>query len=101
MATVTTGTVRASPTQNRRVMSRSSGLASSSSVTVLGSRAMPQIGQAPGAGRTISGCIGQTHSVRVVGASRSIGSSAMPHAGQALDAGSRTSGCMGHVWSPP
>ena len=44
---------------------------------------MPQIGQAPGPGRTISGCIGQTHSVRVGGASIVTGSSAMPHFGHA------------------
>ena len=97
MAIATSGTVRASPTQNRRVMSRSSGLASSSSVTIRGSRAMPQIGQAAGPGRTISGCMGHTHSVRVGGASIVAGSSAMPHVGHALGPASRTSGCMGHV----
>ena len=64
-------------------MSRSSGFASSSSVTVRGSSAMPQIGHAPGAGRTISGCIGHTHSVRVAGAASATGSRAMPHIGQA------------------
>jgi hypothetical protein len=53
-----------SPThiQNRRVMSRSSGLAAAPPTGVIGSRAMPQIGQLPGAGRWICGCIGQVHS---------------------------------------
>jgi hypothetical protein len=62
-------------------MSMSSGFLSSI-VTVRGSSAMPQIGQLPGASRTISGCIGQVHSVFVTGATVS-GSSAMPHFGQA------------------
>ena len=48
MASANTGTVSARPTQNRRVMSASSGFASSSAVTVRGSSAMPQIGQLPG-----------------------------------------------------
>ena len=58
---------------------------------------MPQIGQAPGPGRTISGCIGQTHSVRVGGASTVTGSSAMPQFGHGPGPGWRTSGSMGHV----
>ena len=58
------GTVSATLTQKRRVMSASSGFSGSSAeVTVRGSSAMPQIGQLPGASRTISGCIGQVHSV--------------------------------------
>ena len=48
-------------TQSRRVMSTSSGLGPSSAVGVIGSSAMPQIGQDPGPSRTISGCIGQVH----------------------------------------
>ena len=44
------GTVSARLTQKRRVMSRSSGFSSADAVTVRGSRAMPQIGHAPGAG---------------------------------------------------
>jgi hypothetical protein len=47
-------------------MSRSSGFASST-VTVRGSSAMPQIGQLPGSARTISGCIGQVYSVLACG----------------------------------
>jgi hypothetical protein len=43
-----TGTVSASPIQNRRVMSASSGLGPLSAVTTSGSSAMPQIGQFPG-----------------------------------------------------
>jgi len=49
MAIASKGAVRARLIQNRRVMSRSSGL-SSSTVTVRGSSAMPQIGQFPGSG---------------------------------------------------
>ena len=53
------GETERSPDHIRRVMSASSGFGASSSVMVRGSRAMPQIGQAPGASRTTSGCIGQ------------------------------------------
>jgi hypothetical protein len=42
-------------TQRRRRMSVSSGFSASVSRTILGSSAMPQIGQLPGASRTISG----------------------------------------------
>ena len=44
-----TGTDRAALTRNRRVMSTSSGFSSSSSDTIIGSSAMPHIGQSPGA----------------------------------------------------
>ena len=74
------GSVASAETKNRLVMSSSSGLRSST-LTTRGSRAMPQIGQEPGSSRTISGCIGQVHSVRV-GAIASTGSSAIPHFGQ-------------------
>src|SRR5581483_7793036 len=40
-------------------MSTNSGLAPESTPVVTGSRAMPQIGQAPGPGRRICGCMGQ------------------------------------------
>jgi hypothetical protein len=63
---MTSGTANAVLIQKRRVMSRSSGL-SSSRVTVRGSSSMAQIGQLPGASRTISGCIGHVHSVFVAG----------------------------------
>ena len=43
----------------RRVKSASSGLGPP--VGSIGSSAMPQIGQLPGASRTICGCIGQVH----------------------------------------
>src|SRR5579872_160322 len=43
-----TGSASAAPHQKRRRMSISSGLGPESSVMTLGSRAMPQIGQAPG-----------------------------------------------------
>ena len=59
MASRNTGRVSTRLIQNRRVMSTSSGLGGSSAGTVIGSSAMPQIGQSPGSSRTISGCIGQ------------------------------------------
>ena len=46
------GSVRAAPIQNRRVMLSSSGFASLT-VMVIGSSAMPQIGQSPGSARII------------------------------------------------
>ena len=61
MTIATSGTASATPTQNRRVMSRNSGLAPSPAAGVSGSNAMPQIGQLPGPLRTICGCIGQVH----------------------------------------
>jgi hypothetical protein len=60
--------LKTTPAQNRRIISTSSGLASSSKVTVFGSSAMPQIGQLPGSERTISGCMGQTYSALSDGA---------------------------------
>ena len=51
IATSRTGTVSAAQTQNRRVISTSSGFFSSATVTVRGSRAMPQMGQDPGSSR--------------------------------------------------
>ena len=53
MAITNSGAVSARLIQNRRVMSRSSGLSSSRAMT-RGSRAIPQIGQLPGPSRTIS-----------------------------------------------
>ena len=78
-------------------MSSSSGFLSSS-VTHAGSSAIPQIGQDPGSSRTISGCIGQVHSVFVTGAAMT-GSSAIPHFGQAPGPLWRTSGSIGQVYS--
>jgi hypothetical protein len=63
IAIARSGNESARPTQNRRVMSASSGLPSSAAPGVSGSSAMPQIGQLPGWSRTISGCIGQVHDV--------------------------------------
>src|SRR5680860_1453463 len=57
-----TGMVSATPTQNRRVMSLSSALGPVSAGTMTGSSAIPQIGQEPGPGCRISGCIGQVYS---------------------------------------
>ena len=61
------GIVRATPIQNRRVISRSSSFSGSSAVIVNGSSAIPQIGHEPGPSRMISGCIGQVHLVDPVG----------------------------------
>ena len=97
IATTSNGTVRATPTQNRRVMSASSGFSPSSRVTVFGSSAIPQIGHEPGATRTISGCIGHTHSVLLAAGAGATGSSVIPHFGHVPGPACRTSGCMGQV----
>ena len=96
IAIASSGAVSTTPTQKRRVMSRSSGFSSCAAVTVRGSSAMPQMGQCPGSGRTISGCMGQVYSVRVE-ASGTSGSRAMPQEGQAPGLVSRTSGHMGQT----
>src|ERR1035437_2504860 len=93
------GTARATLIHSRLVISVSSGLVSSA-VTCRGSSAMPQMGQEPGASRTISGCIGQVYSVPFVSGLTVAGSSAMPHFGQLPGPGCLTSGCMGQVYSP-
>ncbi len=95
------GSVRTTPTQNRRVMLSSSGSGSSSGSTVRGSSAMPQMGHAPGSLRTICGCMGHTHSVRAVIATGCSGSSAMPHLGQAPGWSWRTSGSIGQIHIVP
>ena len=59
MTQSSSGSARAALTQNRRRMSRYSALGPSRVETVLGSSAMPQIGQSPGPTCSISGCIGQ------------------------------------------
>jgi len=59
---------------------------------------MPQIGQAPGAERTISGCMGQVYSTRVCATGTS-GSRAMPQEGQAPGLLSRTSGHIGQTYA--
>src|SRR2546421_8649457 len=55
------GRVSATPTQKRNVIERSSLSSASSSETLRGSSAMPQMGQLPGRSRRISGCIGQVY----------------------------------------
>ncbi len=75
------GTARPTLIQNRLVISTSSGFFSSAVIS-RGSSVMPHIGQFPGSGRTIWGCIGQVYSVRVTGAATMAGSKAMPHFGQ-------------------
>src|SRR6516162_5683360 len=96
IATASNGTVSATVIQKRRLMLRSSGFASSCVVTVRGSSVMPQIGQLPGPGRTISGCIGQVYSVRLTGNTLSL-SSAIPQLGQGTGFDSRTSGHIGQT----
>ena len=65
---------------------------------VRGSRAMPQIGHAPGCPATTSGCMGQTYSVLAAGSSIVSGSSAMPHIGQTPGPLCRTSGSIGQMY---
>ena len=91
-----TGSANTTLTWNRRVMSSSSGFCSST-VTVRGSNAMPQIGQSPGASRTISGCMGQTYSVRDAGSTGAAGSRAMPQLGQLPGRSDLTSGHIGQM----
>jgi hypothetical protein len=61
IARTSSGTVSAAAIHNRRDMSANSGFESSVAVIVLGSSAIPQIGQDPGPRCTISGCIGQVY----------------------------------------
>src|SRR5258708_38710312 len=56
-----------------------------------GSSVIPQIGQFPGALRTISGCMGHVYST-------ASGSSAIPHLGHGPDLCSRTSGSIGQTY---
>ncbi len=58
IATASTRIDSGSVHQKRRLKSVSSGFSPSSRPGMLGSSAMPQIGQVPGSLRTISGCIG-------------------------------------------
>src|SRR5579862_8308255 len=95
----TTGAASATLIQNRRVIETSSGFTSSSIVTVRGSSAMPQIGQEPGPGRTMRGCIGQVYSMRVLGAGGTSGSKAIPHFGHAPGWLWRTSGSIGQTYA--
>ena len=99
MASTSSGTVNSPASQKRRDMSRSSALSSSSPAPARGSSAIPQIGQVPGASRTISGCIGQVHSALAAGRGDTA-SSAIPHFGQEPGWSTRTSGCIGQVYAP-
>ncbi|GBF31786.1 hypothetical protein MnTg04_01753 [bacterium MnTg04] len=93
MAMKKTGIVNDTLTQNRRVISISSRLSSSSSVTTTGSSDMPQSGQSPGLSRTISGCMGQVYCR--AGAATKTRSSAIPHLGQSPAWSDSTSECIG------
>src|SRR5882672_249878 len=99
MATTRSGMVSAVQIQNLLVMFTNSGFFSSSAMTVLGSRVIPQIGHEPGLSRTIWGCMGHVYSVFVAGAAATTGSSAIPHFGQSPRRRWRTSGSIGQVYS--
>ena len=57
-----TGKASMTPTQNRRVMSTSSGFGASLRSATRGSSAIPHLGHAPGRLLMTSGCIGQVYS---------------------------------------
>jgi hypothetical protein len=95
IARTNTGRPSAAAIHRRRVMSTSSGFGGSSTVTVRGSSAMPQIGHDPGSLFTTSGCIGHVYSTRVTGIVDRSGSSAMPHLGHDPGWSCRTSGSIG------
>jgi hypothetical protein len=80
------GSDSATPAQKRRVMARNSGFSVLAAAGVIGSSAMPQIGQLPGSLRTICGCIGQVQrtSPAAVGA-RPCGDAATYRAGSAVN----------------
>src|ERR1039457_3016495 len=92
------GIVSAVLIQNRRVISASSGDASSPVLTMRGSSVIPQIGQLPGSERTICGCIGQTYSVFEIALIGATDSSAMPHFGHDPGWSCLISGCIGQVY---
>ena len=69
------------------------------SAVVLAASAMPQIGQFPGASRTICGCMGQVYFLRLTGRATTFGSSAIPHLGHVPGPILWTSGCIGHTYS--
>jgi hypothetical protein len=71
-------------TQKRLVKSTSSGLGPSSALGIIGSSAMPQIGQEPGLSRMISGCIGHVY-CEPLGAADAAGFSPRYFAGSALN----------------
>ena len=98
MANTTTGTANSRLPQKRRVMSTSSGFASSSTATVVGSSAMPHLGHAPGSDATTSGCMGQTYWVVGPGSVSSTLSSPMPQLGQAPGSSCWTSGHIEQVY---
>jgi hypothetical protein len=101
MASSTTGMLKQAANQKRRDMSSSSGSAGCSTLTIVGSNAMPHFGQSPGSSRTTSGCIGQVHSVFVVARTGDEDSSAMPQCGQLPGPGSSTLGHIGQIQRDP
>src|SRR5260370_32102445 len=93
------GAVSASLPRSRRAMVASSGFWSSSAEMTRGSSAIPQIGHDPGSVRTISGCIGQTYSVLVLGRAGKAASNAIPHFGHAPGLFWCTSESIGQMYS--
>ncbi len=51
----------------------------------IGTKSIPQIGQAPGSSLTISGCIGQVHCSAVVADKLTSSTKSIPHTGQSPD----------------
>src|SRR3984885_8447439 len=95
--TASSGRVRATPIQRRRVMLANSGFAESVATTS-SSSAIPQIGQSPGPSRSISGCMGQVYLAPSVATNGSIGSRAIPHFGHGPGFTACTSACIGQVY---
>ncbi len=80
------GSVSANEMRKRRIMSSSSGLPSSSRLTVTGSSAMPHFGQAPGPIWRTSGSIGQVYSrVSAPAGAAAAGAGARNDSGAALN----------------
>ena len=97
IASTNTGNPSPTPIKNLRVMSVSSVFGNSCNLTLRGSSAIPQIGQAPASTFTISRCIGQVYSISINASAVTAGSSAIPQLGHGTGLVSRTSGHMGHT----
>src|SRR5262249_9912033 len=99
MARKSTGAESSALTTQRRVMSASSGLASSARAPARGSRAMPQVGQTPGPLLTICWCMGQTYSTEAGAGVGAGGSRGKPDFGQGAGPPRRVPGVMRPVES--
>ena len=98
MASRNTGSVRAPPIHNRRIMSRISLSSPVSSVTAFGSRAMPQMGQTPGPSSLDLGVHRAGVSFRGPGFHAGLRSSAIPHFGQSPGLSDSTPGHIGQKY---